>query len=364
MVRVVRCVGMVLFISMIFGGATSAQAAAHSSLPECAASFSGEVVLNRDIVDRMLAEAEPGGARPNRDNAMLFIVVKHYLARESGLLVLSRAEPQQPPVLLRQDCLPYSSSAMQARTALGDLTAEQKRALVAAYDQMGSGAGASVRAAAPRPANVDARMTAPPVKVPASAMDVYEVTNAQFRQFIEANGYGSESYWSEAGWQWLQNRERTEPSYWTDEAVNQPSQPVVGVTWYEAEAYCRWAGKALPTDEQWDNSCRGADQRSYPWGDQPLESNGAPMASQSGEIQTAAVGSAPQAQSPEGIHDLAGSVLEWTATEKAGEGFVLRGGSGPADSENVGCQVSHTLLPTITANFIGFRCRQPGPNSQ
>jgi hypothetical protein len=69
---------MVLFVSMIVGGAISAQAAAHSSLPECAASFSGEVVLNSDIVDRMLVEAEPGGARPNRDDAMLFIVVKHY----------------------------------------------------------------------------------------------------------------------------------------------------------------------------------------------------------------------------------------------------------------------------------------------
>ena len=362
MVRVVQYVGMVLFVSMIFGGAGSAQAAAHASLPECAASFSGEVVLNSDIVDRMLAEAESGGARPNRDNAMLLIVVKHYLARESGLLVLSRAEPQQPPVLLRQDCLPYSSASMKARTALGDLTAEQKQALVAAYDGMGT--GASVRAAAPMPADSGEKMAAPAMSVPMSAMDIYEVTNAQFRQFIAANGYGSESQWSEAGWQWVQDRKRAEPSYWADEAVNQPNQPVVGVTWYEAEAYCRWAGKALPTDEQWDASCRGADNRSYPWGDQPLESNGGQMAFNPGEIQTAAVGSAPQAQSPEGIHDLAGSVLEWTATEKEEQGFVLRGGSGPAASENVGCNYSYTLLPTITANFIGFRCRQPGPDAQ
>ncbi len=190
------------------------------------------------------------------------------------------------------------------------------------------------------------------------------MTNAQFRKFIDDDGYTSESSWSEAGWQWVQNRERRQPSYWTHEAVNQPDQPVVGVTWYEAEAYCRWAGKELPTEAQWEKACRGTDERSYPWGDKPLETDGEQMADKPDEIQTAAVGSAPQTQSPYGIHDLAGSVLEWTATEKTDQGFVLRGGSGPAASEHVGCNVSHILLPSVTANFIGFRCRQAGADAQ
>jgi formylglycine-generating enzyme required for sulfatase activity len=357
---------MVLVISIMLGIVTAA-AATPASLPECAASFSDEVVLNSELLDRMLAEVEPGGARPNRDNAMLFIVVKHYLAREQGLLVLSRAEPAQPPVLLRQDCLPYASSAMTARTALGDLTTDQKKALVEAYDRVGprvAQTATSVGATAAMPSGATMKVDEPVVQFPMNAMDIYEVTNVQFRKFIEANGYTSELYWSQAGWQWVEDREQRQPSYWDDEAVNQPEQPVVGVTWYEADAYCRWAGKALPTDAQWEKACRGPDGHLYPWGDQPLETDGDKMTSKADEIQNAVVGSTPQAQTPDGIHDLAGSVLEWTATEKAHQEFVLRGGSGSATSTYVGCNVSHTLLPSITANFIGFRCHQLGDDSR
>ncbi|WP_089718747.1 formylglycine-generating enzyme family protein [Candidatus Entotheonella palauensis] len=368
MVRVVQQVGMVFVVGIMLGVVLSAQAATSFGLPECAASFSGEAVFNSEILDGMLAEVESSGARPNRENAMLFIVVKHYLTREKGLLVLSRAEPEQPPVLLREDCLPYSSSAMTARTALGDLTADQKKALIDAYDRVDPSLGTAARAGAtaPIPADTGMGMKAdePAVKVPTYAMDIYEVTNAQFRKFIEDDGYASEVHWSEAGWQWVQNRERRQPSYWDNETVNQPNQPVVGVTWYEAEAYCRWTGKELPTDAQWGKACRGTDDRPYPWGDQPLENEGEKMAGKSEDIQTAVVGSAPQTQSPYGIHDLAGSVLEWTATETTDRGFVLRGGSGPATSEHVGCNVSHTLLPSVTANFIGFRCRQAGADAQ
>jgi formylglycine-generating enzyme required for sulfatase activity len=207
------------------------------------------------------------------------------------------------------------------------------------------------------------KMDEPAVKV-MPAMDIYEVTNAQFRKFIEANGYTSESYWSAAGWQWVQDQERRQPSYWEDKSVNQPEQPVVGVTWYEADAYCRWTGKELPTDAQWEETCRGPERRLYPWGDKPLETDGGTTGSTSDEIQNAVVGSTPQAQTPDGIYDLAGSVLEWTATEKSGQEYILRGGSGPATSTYVGCNVSHVLLPSITANFIGFRCHQFGADSQ
>ncbi len=362
MVRVVQQVGIVL-VGVILGGVVSAQAATSFGLPECAASFSGEVVLNSEILEGMLAEAEPSGARPNRENAMLFIVVKHYLQREEGLLVLSRAEPEQPPVLLRQDCLPYSSSAMKARTAIGDLSAEQKKALVDYHDQLGPSLGratARIGATAPIPVDPPAKIDKATPPVPTYAMDVYEVTNAQYRTFIENKGYETEAHWSTAGWQWQQGQDRRQPSYWTNETVNQPDQPVVGVTWYEAEAYCRWAGKALPTSTQWEKACRGTDERQYPWGDKPLNADAEKAASKPEEIRTAAVGSVPQARSPYGIHDLAGSVLEWTSTEREDQGYELRGGSGAATSAHVGCQASHTLLPSVTANFIGFRCHQPG----
>jgi formylglycine-generating enzyme required for sulfatase activity len=356
-----------VLVGAIVGLVMSTEAATSFNLPACAASFGNEVVLNSELLDRMLAEVEPGGAHANRENAMLFIVVKHYLSREQGLLVLSRAEPEQPPVLLRQDCLPYSSSEVTARTALNDLTADQKQTLVEAYDRVAPSAGLAAPGgggAAAIPTETAMKAGQPAPKVPTYAMDVYEVTNAQFRKFIEENGYVTETYWPEAGWQWVQDQKRRQPSYWEDEAVNQPNQPVVGVTWYEADAYCRWAGKELPTESQWEKACQGDDHRPYPWGDKPLESDDKQMTSTSEDIQTATVGSMPQTQSPFGIQDLAGSVLEWTATERPDHGFVLRGGSGPPTSTYVGCNVSHTLLPSVTANFIGFRCRQLGADTE
>jgi formylglycine-generating enzyme required for sulfatase activity len=193
----------------------------------------------------------------------------------------------------------------------------------------------------------------------AFAIDIYEVTNAQYRQFIEAGGYTTQNLWSADGWGWVRNQDRRQPSYWDNAQLNAPEQPVVGVSWYEAEAYCRWAGKLLPTEPQWDKACRGDDKRSFPWGNTPLQQSVASVSDSSAERQfstPAVVGSVPQTQSPYGVHDLAGNVLEWTQTARDGQQFVLCGGSGDVQSPHVGCGVRYTLLPGISANFIGFRC--------
>lgn len=197
------------------------------------------------------------------------------------------------------------------------------------------------------------------------AIDIYEVTNGDYKQFIEAQGYDTQSYWSEAGWDWVQRSDRQQPSYWDNDELNQPKQPVVGVTWFEADAYCRWAGKMLPLEAVWMKACYGTDRRNYPWGNRPLPRQDAEAATASPETQPLPeVGSSPETQSPYGVHDMAGSVLEWTATVRDAGGVVLRGGSGPSTSPRVGCYVSHTLLPTMTGNFIGFRCQEAVSTAQ
>ena len=336
-------------------------------LPDCARGFAGEVVLNVPILEAMIAQAEPGGGQPDRQHEQFLIVAKYYLERQGGLVVLSRTALDQSPVVLQPDCLPYPASAA-APTFFADLTPEQKQVLMTYHDlvrpqerAVGQLIGEHVTPANGAMARVPEGTfnlgTGQTTTLAAFTIDVYEVTNAQYRQFLEASGYDTKTYWSDDGWRWAQEKNRRQPSYWDDEQLNKPEQPVVGVSWYEADAYCRWAGKVLPTELQWDKACRGTDGRRFPWGDAPLA---APAQEQSadptGYTAPATVGSRPQTQSPYGVQDLAGSVLEWTATAQDSQGMILRGGSGDSNLERVGCGVEHTLLPSITANFIGFRC--------
>lgn len=93
------------------------------------------------------------------------------------------------------------------------------------------------------------------VHLDAFYIDVYEVTNAQYRKFMDATGYKA-------------------PKYWGDTKVNKPRQPVVGVSWYDAKAYCEWAGNRLPTEAEWEKAARGGrameyhqDKRYVPHGD-------------------------------------------------------------------------------------------------
>ncbi|MFQ5588092.1 MAG: P-loop NTPase fold protein, partial [Nitrospiria bacterium] len=86
---------------------------------------------------------------------------------------------------------------------------------------------------------------------------IYPVTNGQYRKFIDAGGYDNEKYWSDAGNEWREKNKITQPQYWKDEEWNQPDCPVVGVSFFEAEAYAAWAGKRLPTEEEWEKAARG-----------------------------------------------------------------------------------------------------------
>lgn len=170
--------------------------------------------------------------------------------------------------------------------------------------------------------------------LPAFRVGKYPVTNEEFAEFIAARGYGTEKYWTQMGWRWLLSRPQTEPGFWDDPRFNSPRQPVVGVSWYEAVAYCNWltAGAfpapsgenggirvaerdyRLPSEAEWEKAARGAlDARLYPWGNtyEPNRANVAEL----GLGQTSAVNAFPSAASPFGLCDLAGNVFEWTLSK-------------------------------------------------
>ncbi len=352
MVRCVLCGLAMLCVTVQF--AVSVQAAEPFDLPDCTADFSSEVVLNTSALEAMIPLAEPGGARIDRNHEMFFIVANYYLERTRGLLLITRGDPAQPPLLLTMACAPYPDALVHIRAFFTDLTLARKQALIAYRDMVW-----------PRAHRASVRMGSM-AQIPAGdaleafAIEVHEVTNAQYRQFIDAGGYTTQALWPEASWAWLQARKRQQPSYWDNPQFNTPEQPVVGVGWYEADAYCRWAGKALPDERQWEKACRGEDGRAFPWGNEPLPQLGTDSEPPKPFTAAAPVGSTPQTQSPYGVHDMAGNVLEWTHTARDGQ-MVLCGGSGSSHAQNVGCGIRYTLLPGIAANFIGFRCQSATP---
>jgi len=138
----------------------------------------------------------------------------------------------------------------------------------------------------------------------------YPVTNQQFAAFIAAGGYRDRQWWSNQGRAWLEQEKAAEPMFWHDRRWNAPNQPVVGVSFWEAEAFCAWAGGRLPTEEEWEAAARGPTGLVYPWGD--AWQDGICNTSAAGLGVTSPVGLFPRArQADRAIDDLAGNVLEW-----------------------------------------------------
>jgi formylglycine-generating enzyme required for sulfatase activity/calcineurin-like phosphoesterase family protein len=144
---------------------------------------------------------------------------------------------------------------------------------------------------------------------------VYPVTNWEFKQFVDDNGYQEEKYWPAPGWQWRCDENIIEPLFWWDREWNGPNFPVVGVSWYEAAAYAGWLSKKtgkkyrLPTEAQWEKAARGTDGREYPWGNE-FDKNLC-NSRECGLNRTSPVGIFPDGKSPYGCMDMAGNVLEW-----------------------------------------------------
>ncbi len=188
-------------------------------------------------------------------------------------------------------------------------------------------------------------------------IDVYPVTNGQFERFIKDDGYNPEKeFWDEEGREFLRKEKITQPRYWDDEQWNQPDHPVVGVSWYEADAYARWAGKSLPTEMERERAARGTDGREYPW--EGAFDKEKCNTSESGIDGTTRVTRYPNGISPVGCYDMAGNVWEWTSSfyDDDKDSYVLRGGSWIDDHGNARCARRDGSTPEFGFNSFGFRC--------
>jgi formylglycine-generating enzyme required for sulfatase activity len=181
-------------------------------------------------------------------------------------------------------------------------------------------------------------------QVSAFYIDRFEVTNAEYKTFMEETGHEPPLGWDD----------RTVP-------VGREDHPVSGISYKDARAYASWAGKQLPTERQWEVVARGASGRAYPWGNAVTVDGSAPANTvEMGVGGSVSVDELPESCTPEDVCHLVGNVAEWTRTrQKTGTGEVLqvvKGGSYLYPIEQG--KPSHRMLraPDVRLKAIGFRC--------
>ena len=190
-------------------------------------------------------------------------------------------------------------------------------------------------------------------------IDQYPVTNEKYRAFLVADGYENQGYWSEEGWKWKTESNIKWPPGWNIAEWNKADHPVVGVSYYEAEAFAKWAGKRLPTEREWEKAARGEDGREYPWGDEFDEEEC--NSYETGLWYTTSVTQYPNGVSPYGCYDMAGNVWEWCDEEEKGQ-RVLRGGSWYSGPEFLRVSSGRDRHSAGYRHFdIGFRLAQDIP---
>jgi len=243
------------------------------------------------------------------------------------------------------------------------------------------------------------------VKLPTYWIDKYEVTNAQYREFVRKTNYWVPPSWGDNGYLLDRdvlktadlptlrrlasdtfnipaNPEKMDQAQLLDaieqEQKRQDALPVSAVSWFNANDYCHWLGKRLPTEAEWEKAARGTDGREYPWGDtwDPKRANAGQ--GESWDFGVAPVGSYPAGVSPYGAYDMAGNVMEWVQDwyqPYAGSTYVspaygkeykvVRGGGWGGMGHYAIAQFYRTayrlnMKPDSMFVDIGFRCAKDG----
>ena len=354
----------------------------------------------------------------------LYDAFKHPRSNRPQLPLLSPPESRQyvddvrSKVLDVLDCTPLEGRRLlEQGFAFGMITQHEQQhdETMLATHQLRSGA-AALSAPTPPPPAVDVAKLASEVLIPAGPftmgtstepwaldnerpahnvdvgpfwLDTFPVTNAQYLEFIDAGGYADPRLWSARGWEHRQEADLAAPQFWQRDGNGwirrrfgmleqiPGSEPVQHVTWFEADAYARWAGKRLPTEAEWEKAARHdpaqGRSRRYPWGDDDPTPERANLGQQF--LQPSPVGSYPAGASAYGVHQLIGDVWEWTCSDFTGyPGFaawpyreysevffgmdlkVLRGGAWSVDPVVCRGTFRNWDLPIRRQIFAGFRC--------
>lgn len=205
--------------------------------------------------------------------------------------------------------------------------------------------------------------------IPAFLIDKHEVTNREFFAFVSAGGYREKKFWPNEmsikgvslSWDSAMKSfvDKTGiqcPRFWSGGKYSEGKEdhPVIGISWYEALAYARWAGKDLPTEDQFWLAAKGGTERLYPWGDDALTPH---LRANFGYEGTAPVASYPLGVSPFGCFDMAGNVREWLRDENLQDGlFAIVGGSWKDPFYMFEPGHKEYFEPDFSGDYIGFRC--------
>ncbi len=268
----------------------------------------------RETLDRELtrALASPDAPEYIRDGTVLHAAIEHRLMHAETLaymlhqLPLNRKICQPSAPVPRGRAGPPRTSGM-VRIPAGTATLGRKRAPEAGFGW-------------------DNEFEQHTVEVPAFEIDLQNVTNGDYLEFVRQGGYQDLSLWSEADWNWIQQCQTSHPAFWVRrngawhlrtmfDEIPLPLDWPVYVSHAEASAYCRWAGKALPSEVQFHRAAYATPdgaEREYPWGNSPPDPSRGNFDFQSWD--PAPVGAFPAGDSAFGVADLVGNGWEWTAT--------------------------------------------------
>lgn len=195
------------------------------------------------------------------------------------------------------------------------------------------------------------------VQLKAFYMDQYEVTNMQYKDFVDVAGHRTPVHWQNG----------TFPA-------GKGEHPVVNVSWEDARTYAEWAGKRLPSEAEWEWAARGREGREYPWGKQPTQDH---SNYSNPESRTTPVNKYPKGVSEFGIWDQSGNVGEWVNDwfeikyysrspesdpkgPAEGDLKVYRGGGYHTNRMDIRAASRHSATPNMYQDYIGFRCAMDG----
>ena len=226
-----------------------------------------------------------------------------------------------------------------------------------------------------------------PVAVEPFALARAAVTQSEFAAFVDDGGYQRPGLWGDEGWRWRRGAGAEHPVYWRrrddgwqrrhfDRWVGlEPHRPVAHLSWHEADAYCRWAGRRLPSEAEWELAATGHPKRRFPWGNDDPEPRHANLDWRA--MGTMDVGGLPEGDGPFGCRQMSGNVWEWTATTFGpypnferdayqdmsepwfGSRKVLRGGAWATRSRFLRSTTRNYFTPDRRDVFAGFRTCAP-----